>query len=168
MSRQTDDGAHEGYVQSELAGAWPGDDGALFAHWDDTTGSWWTSTWTSTRPVGTGRYRAACDAREGSWEHAREVRCRHWCGPIVTLEVPSDSLTEYTVEQEAEVLLAWREHVAADRVLDAVFAAWRALGEADATLHDSVRAARREGRTWDEIGRVLGITRQSAHERFRD
>lgn len=30
----------------------------------------------------------------------------------------------------------------------------------------TVQALRAEGKTWDEIGRAIGISRQSAHERF--
>jgi hypothetical protein len=32
----------------------------------------------------------------------------------------------------------------------------------------AVRAARREGRSWGEIATMLGVTRQSAWERWRD
>lgn len=34
--------------------------------------------------------------------------------------------------------------------------------------HCIVHEARAEGRTWAEIGDALGITRQAAHERFRE
>ena len=37
---------------------------------------------------------------------------------------------------------------------------------AAATRRAIVADARAEGRTWQEIGDALGITRQSAHERF--
>jgi hypothetical protein len=35
-----------------------------------------------------------------------------------------------------------------------------------AAEHDAVDWARRAGWTWDEIGQSLGMTRQSAHQRF--
>lgn len=48
-------------------------------------------------------------------------------------------------------------------VLDAAIA--RAQ-EAEEELRDAVRAARRGGEPWSAIGLVLGITRQSAQQRF--
>lgn len=37
-----------------------------------------------------------------------------------------------------------------------------------ALLDQAVAAARAEGRSWADIGVALGITKQAAHERFRD
>ena len=167
MGRSTDDGLHEGYIETELAGAWPGADGELFAHWDETTGSWWASTWTSTRPTRTGRYRACCAGYEGYADHGQAPQCRHWRGSIVTLAVPADSLEEYSEQEEDEMMLAWAAHVDAGNALAGVTAGRRAVVEAEAELHDAVWEARTAGRTWDEIGRVLGVTRQTAWERFR-
>jgi Protein of unknown function (DUF3887) len=49
----------------------------------------------------------------------------------------------------------------------AAIAATRTLGVlVDDTLHALVRRARREGRTWAEIGQVLNVTRQGAFQRF--
>ena len=44
--------------------------------------------------------------------------------------------------------------------------ALRDMESADAELHDAVAAARTAGRSWAQIGMVLGVTRQSALERF--
>ena len=44
--------------------------------------------------------------------------------------------------------------------------ALRDMEAADAELHDAVAAARTAGRSWAQIGMVLGVTRQSAQERF--
>src|SRR4051794_1019450 len=38
----------------------------------------------------------------------------------------------------------------------------------DRRERDAVRRARSEGRTWGEIGRCLGISRQAARQRFAD
>ena len=44
--------------------------------------------------------------------------------------------------------------------------ALRGTETADAELRDAVAAARTAGRSWAQIGMVLGVTRQSAQERF--
>lgn len=36
----------------------------------------------------------------------------------------------------------------------------------EATLAEAVRLARKQGATWEEIGKALGVSRQSAWERF--
>lgn len=45
-------------------------------------------------------------------------------------------------------------------------AASRALENAKQVLHATVQQARRDGRTWAEIGEALGISRQAAFKRF--
>ncbi|HEX6447039.1 MAG TPA: DUF3887 domain-containing protein [Streptosporangiales bacterium] len=50
--------------------------------------------------------------------------------------------------------------------LDAVAAARRLAELVDAVLRDSVDRARRAGHTWQEVGAVLGTTRQAAFQRF--
>lgn len=45
-------------------------------------------------------------------------------------------------------------------------AASQARDEADRALLEAVRAARRGGATWHQIGEVLGVTKQTAWERF--
>jgi hypothetical protein len=43
----------------------------------------------------------------------------------------------------------------------------RAYEDAKADLRDAVQDARAAGATWAEVGRALGVKRQTAHERFR-
>lgn len=50
--------------------------------------------------------------------------------------------------------------------LAAVAAAAEAVRRADDHLRGTVGTARSSGRTWQEIGDVLGITRQAAFQRF--
>lgn len=40
--------------------------------------------------------------------------------------------------------------------------------DVDAAMHAAVAGLRAAGWSWAEIGARLGMTRQSAHERFRD
>jgi hypothetical protein len=42
----------------------------------------------------------------------------------------------------------------------------RGIKALDPTLREAVHVARRQRRTWEEIGEALGVTRQSAWERF--
>lgn len=42
----------------------------------------------------------------------------------------------------------------------------RLIEAANRDLPGAVAQARTEGATWDDIGRVLGTTRQAAHQRF--
>jgi hypothetical protein len=53
-----------------------------------------------------------------------------------------------------------------DEPLAAVGAALRKLRAAEATLRDAVEAARAAGHTWQEIGDLLGTSRQAAFQRF--
>jgi hypothetical protein len=41
------------------------------------------------------------------------------------------------------------------------------VDDAKAALQDAIDGLVQQGYTWDEIGRQLGVRRQSAHERFR-
>ena len=51
--------------------------------------------------------------------------------------------------------------------LDRIASALRAQQEADERLRRAVAAARAAGHSWEAIAQVLGVTRQTAHERFR-
>lgn len=55
---------------------------------------------------------------------------------------------------------------APDPALDAVLAARDRLTAAEEQLQVSVTAARHAGRTWQQIGDVLGVSRQAAFQRF--
>lgn len=52
------------------------------------------------------------------------------------------------------------------RDLRRVGLAQRALEDAERDLHAAVSEAREAGKTWSEIGRSLGVTRQAAQMRF--
>ena len=41
-----------------------------------------------------------------------------------------------------------------------------AVRDAEQSLRDAVAEARFEGASWSELGAVLGVSRQAAHERF--
>lgn len=56
--------------------------------------------------------------------------------------------------------------IAQERV-DAIRLAERRVDEARAGLVETIAAARANGATWADLGKVLGISRQAAWERFR-
>lgn len=60
----------------------------------------------------------------------------------------------------------WRDHVdPIERIADVEDAATR-YAEAGTRLTETVLAARRVGATWAEVGKAVGITRQTAHVRW--
>jgi hypothetical protein len=70
-----------------------------------------------------------------------------------------------TVVDDA-VFDAWQAHIRPLQGLEAVRQAARELAAAQARLDDAVRTARTAGSSWADIGGAVGISRQSAHERW--
>jgi hypothetical protein len=66
---------------------------------------------------------------------------------------PDDLRAALETEPESYLRLVAAAHVAAD--------------EADRLLHESVTGARHAGHSWDAVGRVLGVSRQAAQQRFK-
>ena len=61
----------------------------------------------------------------------------------------------------------WRlDHIAPAEALDEIRAARLAERDAADRLRDSVPRARAAGRTWEEIGKAAGMSRQSAQQRW--
>lgn len=61
----------------------------------------------------------------------------------------------------------WREqHLAIPSALDRIEKARYAADAAQRRLDEAVTAARTAGASWEAIGRVAGMTRQSAHQRW--
>lgn len=50
--------------------------------------------------------------------------------------------------------------------LDTLTTLWAERQEMDEREYQAVKAARRAGATWQQIGDNMGTSRQSAHERF--
>lgn len=74
---------------------------------------------------------------------------------------------------EMQVLRAQRAHVEeqlrsrAVQAVDVVAETAAALGKLSDALDDAVHAARAEGASWQQIARAVGISRQSATERWK-
>ncbi|MGY5036755.1 hypothetical protein ACWC9U_39630 [Streptomyces sp. 900116325] len=61
----------------------------------------------------------------------------------------------------------WLEHIRQDYGIEAVRQAAAASRAAERSLEEAVKGARAGGHSWTEIGEAIGISRQSAHERWR-
>jgi hypothetical protein len=81
--------------------------------------------------------------------------------------------TERIREQIAEAVFSGPDDLRAaletepESYLTLVAAAHVAAEEADRLLHESVTGARHAGHSWDAVGRVLGVSRQAAQQRFK-
>lgn len=73
-----------------------------------------------------------------------------------------DIRTTAEVEALIEALSPSSDPLARATMALAVWASARRVAD------DQVSEARRQGRTWDEVGVALGVSRQTAHERFRN
>ena len=98
-------------------------------------------------------WRALCDCGWHSWT-------------IVTLEYPSPDGWVIDESTRQVIVPMWEAHVREILTLSAIAAAKREVDRALVSLDRAVIAARRDGYSWAAIGEVVGITRQSAHERW--
>jgi hypothetical protein len=62
----------------------------------------------------------------------------------------------------------WKAHIAPPEALLNLEAAAREYNRAGHRLAKTVAAAKASGASWADIGRAVGISRQSAHERWAD
>ncbi len=103
------------------------------------------------------------DAQKPWWESDPELQ-----------EILRKSFEEFTQDPEGRDPVGPDE---ADPVVDNLLggASWRELADARddlararARYEDAVRTARAAGLSWAEIGRVLGVSKQLLHRRFRN
>lgn len=69
-------------------------------------------------------------------------------------------------DAENAVIDEWRQHIAPWRSVELVEEAAQRASAASRALDDAVRTAHASGASWADIGRAVGISRQSAHERW--
>lgn len=96
---------------------------------------------------------------------AGKAGCGEWsaglvCQGILTRMGILDDKIDVLAELLSGIDPAWRGG------LDTVQALRMIRETAESALTEAVAQARAEGESWDSIGRALGTTRQSAHERF--
>lgn len=87
----------------------------------------------------------------------------HICNECVALA--QDVIQEYR-DHPIELRLPLWESMTDEQMLDHVPRVASVADQVEATLRSWVQELRRRGVTWARIGQALGITRQSAWERF--
>jgi hypothetical protein len=99
---------------------------------------------------------------------ARHVAsCRRLQGPP-GIPVPTD-FAHASNEVENTIHDEWKTHLAPlDAAVAGVKAAAHEYAQAGNRLDKTVTAAKAAGASWADIGRAVGISRQSAHERWAD
>ena len=78
-----------------------------------------------------------------------------------------------TRAQRAAALETWADEVGFDDLIVADTDALKAISEIadrrdrlNSALTDAVRSARRDGRSWSEIGAMLGVSKQAAQRKY--
>ncbi len=78
-----------------------------------------------------------------------------------------------TRAERAAALETWADRVDADDLVPADTEALRAIAElaeqrdgVDAAIIEAVRSARAAGRSWSEIGAMLGVSKQAAQRKY--
>lgn len=87
----------------------------------------------------------------------------HICNECVAL---ADAIIQEYKDKPVELRLPPWESLDDDQMLDHIPRVAAAIDQVEADLRAWVRELRRRGVTWTRIGGALGITRQSAWERF--
>lgn len=106
----------------------------------------------------------ACGWKGPLWDRipvpeAADLKRRRVYVPFLGVAVPS-------VDVEAAMRQEWESHAIPARAVSELQAAARAAGQAQARLDRGVQAARAAGVTWAGVAAVVGISRQSAHQRW--
>lgn len=99
------------------------------------------------------------------WKRAltasEEIRTKHLAFvPFLGVAVPS-------VAVEAAMHLEWLTHAQPAAAISELKAAVRSLKDAEGRVDRGVHSARSAGVSWAAIGTTLGISKQSAHERWK-
>lgn len=174
MSRMTEDGRHEGYVEHVFSDGYSGTGWSEggdpnCTHRPDGTRLPWDDQQTRTIDQIVG-WRATCDDSRSS---------RHcWTGPLWTRVLTEKDLDpagreifheahQWLLEETEDLVMeAWDAHVAPTAGTYEVELAAREVAEAQRRLTAAVVAARGQGASWEAVGRAAGMSRQSAHERW--
>lgn len=82
--------------------------------------------------------------------------------------VAPDDSAHASLQVEDAIHNEWKAHIAPSEALLGLEAAAREYNRAGQRLAKTVAAAKAAGASWADIGRAVGISRQSAHERWAD
>lgn len=197
MSWTTDDGLHEGYLASEFAdgqrsigvsgGGIPDDHVIVNAEYPGGGAEPRYETRPAAEVIG---WRITCDCRRPvnriGYGPGGELlpEADRWVSDLL-LRVPSKALEDLEAgkiyaadadvidvgdreDVEAAVLDRWEsEHMQASAAVTRIRAARAQTAAAERDLEAAVAEARSHCVSWETIGRAAGITRQSAHARWR-
>jgi hypothetical protein len=107
-------------------------------------------------------WRAGCECgwRGPAWTRAAKT------DPRARMLVCEGRFADLDEPEEARVMDEWREHIAPFTRVEAVAEAAVGWRRASLALDDAVQTARLAGASWADIGNAVGITRQSANERW--
>jgi len=119
---------------------------------------------------GKGRWRRYCDARCRDAARRERTRSARSSPALVKTSLTTDGRHEYldaiaSIRDTAGRLLAAVSRGGGDP-LAAVLAARELAAASDTALQQAVDRARSAGRSWREVGDVLGTSRQAAFQRF--
>jgi hypothetical protein len=82
--------------------------------------------------------------------------------------VSLDGFADASRKVEDAIHEDWKAHIAPSEAILGVEAAAREYSQAGQRLDKTVAAAKAAGASWADIGRAVGISRQSAHERWAE
>lgn len=82
--------------------------------------------------------------------------------------VALDEFANASSEVEDAIQDEWNSHIAPSEAILGVESAAREYSQAGHRLDKTVAAAKAAGASWADIGRAVGISRQSAHERWAE
>jgi hypothetical protein len=176
MTWETEDGTHEGWVAPLFA------DGAISASsgFDTYTVSYDAAgaslfdrdEWRPGAAVVGWVAACTCGWRGQPWLRAAELSDEDLAARRVYGDYRADDGRLLFDPEQATVSAAvrteWQQHVEPDLLLAEIAELTEQRNDLDRRLAGTVAKARQAGSTWDAIGRAAGITRQSAHERWRD
>jgi len=91
--------------------------------------------------------------------------CVGLCNDILALEEPASSGMTFK-QPSSDSVGSWEQKLSDEDLLSHLPKVAGAVRQADRHLTAWVRMARERGITWTRIGEALGMTRQSAWERF--
>lgn len=191
MGWVTEDGLHEGWMAAEFAdgtiaagisgGGVPDDQIIIEQQWDEQTRSWRYTTRPAAEVIG---WRIRCDCRYEFGNRGLIPEAERWRSDLLP-RVPSNALEDIaeggiyaadedipgvTTREDVDTLVQdrwWREHAGGQEALARVQHARKQFAAIEQELANAVAIARAAGASWDAIGRAVGISRQSAHERWR-
>lgn len=114
-------------------------------------------------------WRAGCECgwRGPFWTRVHDSERKPWFD-ATTRQINNPGKFSAYLEDAAErvVVDEWRQHIAPHKIVEVVEDAAMRYSAAGRDLDDAVREAHSAGASWADIGRAVGITRQSARERW--